>query len=60
MGSDLQFADEFEGVSGISVTTIPAPTPTQQFVQDPTSYVLLGILAVVAVGLVLFLRNKSS
>lgn len=60
MGSDLEFADEFVGVSGITVTTDYGPTPTEEFFQDPTSYVLLGILALLAVGLVLFLKNRAT
>ena len=51
MGSDLQFADEYIGVTGITVETDYGPTPTEEFFQDPTSYILMGILALVAVGL---------
>jgi len=51
MGSDLQFADEYVGVTGITVETDYGPTPTEEFFQDPTSYILMGILALVAVGL---------
>lgn len=60
MGSDLEFADGFVGVTGVEVTHIPGPSETEQFLRDPTSFVLLAILAVLVVGFVVFFRQRSN
>lgn len=60
MGSDLEFASEFVGVTGVNTTHVPGPTATEQFANDPTSYVLLGILALLAVGLFVLIKKKAN